>query len=372
MAKTTNNRNRSRLVMQADGPKAEISMYGVIGWDDLTAKNFRDQLKALGEVNEIECRIHSEGGSIFDGLAIYNLLRDHKAQVTTRVDGMALSMASVIAMAGNQIEMAKSSLMMIHNPLNLSVGDAEEMRKTADLLDKLKGQLVAIYAERTGCDQEEVAAWMDAETWMTADEAVANGFCDRLCNAPALAAVFDPSKFQNVPQGVLESLNQRQTPPGENPVAQQITTPPALPATQPETPKPATFAELKAECVGADAGFLCAQMEANATLGDARKAWMGEQQTRLTAANAAAEAAKNQAAQKPGGVRPLGTGAGSQAADATGDAVAEFHQAVEAKMVAHKVARNEAALAVIRENPDLHERYVAAYNAQRRQPAAKK
>ena len=190
----------SRLTMVAQGGRAEVTMYGVIGQDDLTAKDFHGQLEALGNVSAIDLHVHSEGGSILDGIAMYNLLRDHPAQVTAHIDGMALSMASVVCMGGNEIEMAARSLIMIHNPLNLTIGDADAMRHSANLLDKLKDEIVAAYAERSGQDPDAVAELMDAETWMTAEEALDAGFCDRISGIWPWRPSSTPQNFKTCPK----------------------------------------------------------------------------------------------------------------------------------------------------------------------------
>ena len=122
----------------------EIYVYDEIGFWGITAKDFARDLKELDPKGEINLRINSPGGSVTDGIAIYNLLKNHKAKVNTFVDGLAASMASVIAMAGDTITMPENALMMIHNPWGGAMGDADELRKTADVLDKMKTALVNV------------------------------------------------------------------------------------------------------------------------------------------------------------------------------------------------------------------------------------
>jgi ATP-dependent Clp endopeptidase proteolytic subunit ClpP len=177
---------------------AQIDLYGIIGWD-VTAADFVRGLKGLGDVSQIDLHLHSPGGFIMDGLAIHNRLKNHPAKVVVHVDGMALSMASIVAMAGDESEMCDHSLMMIHNPLAQAYGDAEDLREEADLLDVLKNELVSIYAERTGRGEEEIAQLMDQETWFTAGDACERGFADRTSSQPAIAASFDARRFKNVP-----------------------------------------------------------------------------------------------------------------------------------------------------------------------------
>lgn len=180
---------------------AEIFLYDAIDpfWG-IGAKEFAADLRALGDVEKIDLRINSPGGDVFDGMAMYNLLRDHAADVTTRVDGLAASAASVVAMAGDTVSMAENAMMMIHNPFTLAVGDAEEFRRTADTLDAVKAQIVGTYQTRVDLSADEIGELMDAETWMDATEAVEKGFASESTESMAVAASFDLSRFQNVPK----------------------------------------------------------------------------------------------------------------------------------------------------------------------------
>ena len=187
--------------MRAEAGRAEILLYDVIDpWYGASAKQLHSELKALGEVQEIDLRINSPGGSITEGMAFYTILKRQDAKIVAHIDGVAASMASVVAMAADEIVMAQGAYMMIHNPLGMAFGEADEMRSYAELLDKMKSQLVAIYADRTKRPADEIASLMDDETWFTADEAIAAGFADRSTAALAVAATLDPSKFTNLPQ----------------------------------------------------------------------------------------------------------------------------------------------------------------------------
>lgn len=167
---------------------AEIYIFDEIGYWGINATDFARDLKAQGDISNIDVHINSPGGNVFDGTAIYNLLKNHKANVTVYIDGLAASMASVIAMAGDRIVMPENALMMIHNPWGGAVGDADELRKMADVLDKIKSSLMTVYIARTGLSSEEVTALMDAETWYTGAEAMASGFSDEIAPAVDLAA----------------------------------------------------------------------------------------------------------------------------------------------------------------------------------------
>jgi ATP-dependent protease ClpP protease subunit len=163
--------------------EAEILMYDYIGgYDDecvrQSAKNFIDKLKALGNVSEITLRINSGGGDVFEAQAIYSYLKTHKARKTVRIDGLAASAASFVAMSGDKIVMPANALMMIHNPATVAWGEAGDMRKAAEFLDKVRDAIAAVYRAKTGLDHDKIVSMMDEETWMTADEALSSGFCD--------------------------------------------------------------------------------------------------------------------------------------------------------------------------------------------------
>ncbi len=189
----------------ASGDKhTEVMIFDEIGLWGVTAKDFATALKAIPEDHAITVRINSPGGSVFDGYAIFNALKSRAASVTTKVEGLAASMASVIALAGSKVTAAANSMFMIHNPCSGVAGDSEDMRKTADLLDKLTSQLVGIYAGKSGKSEDEVRAAMDAETWFTAEEAKAWGLVDEVTDGVAAIASFDASRFRNAPQALAQ------------------------------------------------------------------------------------------------------------------------------------------------------------------------
>jgi ATP-dependent Clp endopeptidase proteolytic subunit ClpP len=193
-----------QIKAKTDKPKAaDISIYDEIGMWGVSASAFMRDLKSLGELDEINLSIHSPGGDVLDGWAIYNALKNNKAKVTARVEGLAASMASVILMAADEIEIPENAYVMIHNPWGVAIGDAEELRDTAELLDKLGNGLVNAYASRTGNDEDEIREMMSAETWMDGKEAVERGFADTLLNGVALSArAFDTRKFRMTPNAI--------------------------------------------------------------------------------------------------------------------------------------------------------------------------
>jgi ATP-dependent Clp endopeptidase proteolytic subunit ClpP len=161
---------------------AEVLVYGEIGYFGVTAADFAAELKAL-DVPKIDVRINSPGGEVWDGLAIYNALRDHRAEVTTHVDGVAASAASIILQAGDNRLAAKASQVMIHDGWGIVAGPAEDMRAMADLLDQTNGMLAEIYADRAGGDIADWRAAMAAETWYTGTEAATAGLVDAVDGA---------------------------------------------------------------------------------------------------------------------------------------------------------------------------------------------
>lgn len=185
---------------------AEIYIYEDVGegwFGGVSAKQFATDLKALGDISTIDVRINSAGGDVFDGLAIYRQLVDHKAKVVSHIDGMAASIASVIAMAGDEIKIAEAGFVMIHNAWGLSIGDGTEMRRMADLLDTTTGAIRDVYRARTSIADEDLQAMMTAETWLTGADAVEKGFADTLVEnlRVAASAKIDPAKhkFRHMP-----------------------------------------------------------------------------------------------------------------------------------------------------------------------------
>ncbi|KEP68411.1 peptidase [Thioclava dalianensis] len=180
-----------RAAANAADPERTISVLDVIGadvWGDgVTAKRISGALRAMGD-GPVTVNINSPGGDFFEGLAIYNQLREHKGEVTVRVLGMAASAASVIVMAGDQILMARASFLMIHNTWVLAAGDRHAFREVADWLEPFDEAAVSIYAARTGIDAKALAAMLDKETWIGGDSAVDQGFADDLLSSDQIDA----------------------------------------------------------------------------------------------------------------------------------------------------------------------------------------
>lgn len=174
---------------------ANIEIYGPIGesfFDDaVSAKAFSEELKNLPkDVTNIELRLNSPGGSVFDGMTIYERLKQHKAKVTVYIDGLAASIASVIALAGDKVYIGEGALMMIHRPMSGVFGNTDEMLRMVEVLEKIENQMVGIYERNTDTTRSELEEMLLGDFWMEAKEAVRYGFADEIIEEPAnMAAV---------------------------------------------------------------------------------------------------------------------------------------------------------------------------------------
>lgn len=162
-----------------------ITIFDVIGQDywtgeGVTAKRIAAALRSIGENKDVTVLVNSPGGDMFEGLAIYNLLREHKGEVTVKVLGLAASAASVIAMAGDNIQVARAGFMMIHNAWILVAGNRNDLREYADYLEPFDRSMADLYAARTGIEFEKMQSIMDSETWIGGSDAVERGFADSL------------------------------------------------------------------------------------------------------------------------------------------------------------------------------------------------
>lgn len=191
---------------------ADIFIYGEIvsfRWDesDTTATSFKDELDELGDLNTINLYINSPGGSVFEGIAIYNQLKRHKAQVNVHVDALAGSIASVIAMSGDTIYMPANSMLMIHNPWVVTGGNATELRKMAEDLDRIGNSSKQTYLSKSGdkLTDEKLQDMLDAETWLSADEAFEYGLCNVVEEENQMVASISKeimAQYRNVPKEI--------------------------------------------------------------------------------------------------------------------------------------------------------------------------
>lgn len=157
-----------------------------------------EALEAVKGVKTLDVRVNSYGGDVFEGLSIYSLLRDFPAKVTVKIDGIAASIASVIAMAGEDVVMAESGSLMIHNAWGAAVGNADDMRAYADTLEKISGQLADVYVVRSGMSIADVRKYMDAETWFSAQEAKELSLVTNIAeNVKASIPAFNADKYRS-------------------------------------------------------------------------------------------------------------------------------------------------------------------------------
>jgi ATP-dependent protease ClpP protease subunit len=245
---------------------AELLIFDVIGdWEDfgeVGAKAFARDLAALPKsVKRLDIHINSPGGSVSEANAIYSRLADHPSTKNVYVDGLAASAATLVAMVGHKIYIRANATMMIHLPIALAIGNADDMRQTISALDSVTESMLNLYTKRTGSGRDDIRSWMKAETWMSADVAVEKGFADEVRGVVKAAAVvgekrvmfngvtFDLSRFHNVPAFTATSsqpqprsnMNPAQTPPAAappNPTAEATAPAPPAPPTPTPTPTP--------------------------------------------------------------------------------------------------------------------------------------
>ena len=202
---------------------ASIYIYDVIDafWG-VAAKDVIAALASVGNENEVAIHINSPGGDVFEGRAIMAAIRAHQGKTTAHIDSLAASAATSIALACDEVVISQGAFFMIHNASGMVWGDKTAMRETADLLEKIEGSIVTDYTDKTGAEKQQVIDWMDAETWFTADEAIAAGFCDRLATAAKAKNTWNLAAFAKAPSALRES-------------------PPPEPVTEPPEPASAGF-----------------------------------------------------------------------------------------------------------------------------------
>ena len=195
-------RNWYALTPKPSVSETEISIFDEIGMYGVSAKQFITDLKSIPATDRIVLKIHSPGGEVFDGNAIFNALQ-RRGNVEVQIEGLAASMATVISLAGMPVKMAANGFYMIHNPWGVAMGDAAELRDQAQLLDKIRSNMVGAYAAKSGQSAEQIQEWMDSETWFTAEEALSAGFVDEITDTLSLAASSNKfarmAKFKNAP-----------------------------------------------------------------------------------------------------------------------------------------------------------------------------
>lgn len=203
------------MKMSTDGKSGDIFIYGEItkyAWEEYgekSAKIFQQELSELEDVETINLFVNSPGGSVFEGIAIHNMLKRHSARVIAHVDALAASIASVIIMAADEIRMPSNSMLMIHNPWTWTMGNAAELRKEADDLDRIGESAIVSYLAKAGdkLSEEKLREMLDAETWLMADEAYQYGLCDVVEEENQMAASISDdlfTKYKNVPKQLIK------------------------------------------------------------------------------------------------------------------------------------------------------------------------
>jgi ATP-dependent Clp protease, protease subunit len=222
----------------------EMELYGYISefsWfsDDITPRMFKDDLYSLGKGGPITVRMHSGGGDVYAASVIRSIMMDYPGMITIKIDGLAASAASVVAMAGDSIKMQETGFMMIHDPITLAYGNIDELRKTIDTLKVVKDGIIDAYHTKTKQDVEKIAKWMSDETWMTAKKALSLGFIDEII---ATGEKNSASSLEN-PAIVNALLTYRNLPDGLRSLLE-----PGLAVNEPENPELTKAAErLRAE-----------------------------------------------------------------------------------------------------------------------------
>jgi len=176
---------------------AEVYIFDEIGAYGISAQEFITEMKEYKDT-PVNLRINCIGGDVFDGMAMYNIIKKREAKTTAYIEGIAASMGSVIALAADEVVMAENSLFMIHNAWGGAMGEAEDMRKTASVLEKISGEIASIYKRKTRLSLDRITDMMDEETWLNAEEAYELGFVDTISDSIKVAAKYDVSKFKNI------------------------------------------------------------------------------------------------------------------------------------------------------------------------------
>ena len=188
-----------------EAEEVDIYIYDEIGSYDISAKSFIEEIKGT-KGKTLNIHINSLGGEVFDGMAIANAIKTHKGLTRSYVEGIAASISTVIALSADEVYMSENSLFMIHSAWGGSMGDAGELRKQADLLDKISNEIARIYTKKTSLTTDEINDMMSSETWLDSSEALEMGFIDYITEPVKVAAKYDVSNFKNITQDKIKSI----------------------------------------------------------------------------------------------------------------------------------------------------------------------
>lgn len=195
---------QSRYEIKTEDDTATVYLYDAIGgWFGIVAEDFIRDLMAI-EAKTIMLHINSPGGDVFDARAIHTAIKQHPAEVTAQIDGIAASAATYIALAADTVTMAEGAFFMIHNAWTLAFGDKNDMIDMADLLEKIDQTINKDYQNKTGIGADEITEFMDAESWFTADEALEHGFIDEIFTGDEVDNKYNLAAYENVPKALTE------------------------------------------------------------------------------------------------------------------------------------------------------------------------
>jgi HK97 family phage major capsid protein len=217
-----------KSIRSATKAGSEVEIIGEIGKFGITAKQIRESLKAIGKNSTVTVTINSIGGDVFEGIAIYNLLREHEGKIVVNVIGIAASAASLVAMAGDSIHMSEAAQMMIHSSSGIAIGNEQDMREFAALLDRMDTAVATVYAARSGKPESEIVAMMKKETWMNGEQAVESGFADSYDKKKKPKSAATQPVFASVSPAMLAALGDQ-----ARPVVRLSATPPGASGQQP-------------------------------------------------------------------------------------------------------------------------------------------
>ena len=193
----------------------EVYLYGDVGaWDEVNVADFKAQLEGVDSEKPLNIHISSYGGEVNEGLTIASIIKQHKGKTKAIIDSWACSIASIIACSCDELEMYPSSMLMIHNALCCAYGNAKELREQADVLDKISNSLKTVYLEKSNgkLDIDKITELMDAESWLSAQECLEYGLCDKIINPQKAVAKLDVGildKYNNVPEQIKNQIKQQ-------------------------------------------------------------------------------------------------------------------------------------------------------------------
>lgn len=368
-------------VVAVDGEpgSARLSIFGLIGFDwEVTAEEIGLRLQDIersmqGPLRELVVEVNSRGGSQFEALQIYSMLTKHPARIVTEVTAIAYSAAPLVVQAGDERRAAANAILMIHSAaLNLSgIYTPDQIRSKLDSVEAADESMIETFAARSGRPREDIEAELRAETYYTAEQALAAGLIDTVIPAKsAPAGTEDPAALVGaLPTDALREIAATWIPEPEEAPNVPDKTPAASPAPQPGPSPQEVLASLRDACPGAPSDFLLAQVDAGADPLAASVAWNKRQSELLDEQRAGEQkriddAVAAAAADHPGtGVEPLPTGGSVQpTGDAASDPIAAFGDAVASHAREHGVERSAAIVAVSRAKPELHEAFMRATN----------